>query len=189
VAEIQSLVRRIWADVPARHGGLDARRGRDGEDRQRPDARARHAVLEPRAAAHGGAAALAQHLRPLFLPYGDLWRNGRKLMHHLTMASAATSYQPIQEEEEEEEGSVRVLRDLVRDPVEYERWFERYAAGLILRLAFGQTIYTGTEDSVRRILAVVHTVERVASPGAYLVDILPSLMYLPSLLLFIHIAY
>ncbi len=75
-----------------------------------------------------------------------------------------------------------MLRDLIRAPADYERWFERYAAGLILRLAFGQTIHTGTEDSVRRILAVVHTVEHVASPGAYLVDILPSLMYLPSFL-------
>jgi cytochrome P450 len=120
---------------------------------------------------------LSDNLRPLFLPYGELWRNGRKLIHHLTMSSAANSYQPIQEEE-----SVRMLRDLIRAPADYERWFERYAAGLILRLAFGQTIHTGTEDSVRRILAVVHTVERVASPGAYLVDTLPSLMYLPSFL-------
>src|SRR4051794_11489743 len=96
-------------------------------------------------------------------------------MHHLSMSSAANSYQPIQEEE-----SVRILHYLIRVPADYERWFERYAAELILRLAFGQTIHTGTEDSVRRILAVVHTVEPVASPGAYLVDILPSLMYLPS---------
>jgi hypothetical protein len=38
---------------------------------------------------------LSDNLRPLFLPYGELWRNGRKLMHHLTMSSAANSYQPI----------------------------------------------------------------------------------------------
>jgi hypothetical protein len=75
-----------------------------------------------------------------------------------------------------------MLRDLIRAPADYERWFERCAAGLILRLAFGQAIHAGTEDSVRRILAVVHAVERAASPGAYLVDILPSLMYLPSFL-------
>src|SRR5256885_10955975 len=35
---------------------------------------------------------LSDNLRPLFLPYGELWRNGRKLMHHLTMHSASTSY-------------------------------------------------------------------------------------------------
>jgi len=120
---------------------------------------------------------LSDNLRPLFLPYDTLWRKGRKLMHHLTTASAATSYQPIQLEE-----STRFLRDLIQDPASYERYLERYAAGLIMRLAFGQTIYTGNEPSVRRILAVVHTVERVASPGAYLVDLFPSLMYLPTFL-------
>ena len=120
---------------------------------------------------------LSDNLRPLFLPYSDLWRRGRKLMHHLTMSSVATTYQPIQEEE-----SIRMLRDLIREPKEYERWFERYAAGLVMRLAFGQMVYTGNEPNVRRIMAVVHTVERVASPGAYLVDMFPFLMYLPSFL-------
>jgi len=120
---------------------------------------------------------LSDNLRPLFLPYDTLWRKGRKLMHNLTMSSAATGYQPLQLEE-----STRLLRDLLKDPVSYERYLERYAAGLIMRLAFGESVYTGNEPSVRRILAVVHTVERVASPGAYLVDTLPSLMYLPRFL-------
>jgi hypothetical protein len=29
-----------------------------------------------------------------------------------------------------------MLRDLIRAPADYERWFERYAARLILQLAF-----------------------------------------------------
>jgi cytochrome P450 len=118
---------------------------------------------------------LSDNLCPLFLPYDSLWRKGRKLMHHLNMTSAATSYQPVQLDE-----STRFSRDLIRDPKSYERYLERYAAGLIMRLAFGQTVYTGNEPSVRRILGVVHTVERVGSPGTYIVDLFPSLMYLPS---------
>ena len=113
-------------------------------------------------------------LRPLFLPYNNVWRSGRKLMHHLAMARAADSYQPLQEME-----SIRLLKDLIREPEEYEKSFERYSAGLILRLAFGKVVVTGEEEYVRRILGVVHTVERVASPGAYLVDTLPWLVYLP----------
>ena len=120
---------------------------------------------------------LSDNLRPLFLPHGELWRKGRKLMHHLTMSSMADTYQPIQEEE-----SINLLHDLIRDPSNYERWFERYSAGLIMRLAFGQMVYTGEESYVKRILATVHTVERIASPGAYLVDTVPWLMYLPDFL-------
>lgn len=117
---------------------------------------------------------LSNNLRPLFLPYGETWRNVRKLMHNLTNVSIAATYEPLQEEE-----SLRMVRDLTRAPEKYETWFERYSAGLILRLAYSKPVYTGEESFVRRILRVVHTVERVASPGAYLVDTIPALMYLP----------
>ncbi len=49
-----------------------------------------------------------------------------------------------------------------------------------MRLAYGRTIETGNEPFVRRALKVVHTVERVASPGSYLVDTFPILIYLPT---------
>ena len=113
----------------------------------------------------------------MFMPYGDAWRQGRKLMHSLTNVSLATSYEGIQEEE-----SLRAVRDLMREPDKYETWFERYSAGLILRLAYSKRVDTGEEAFVRRILKVVHTVERVASPGVYLVDAFPILMRLPSFL-------
>ena len=120
---------------------------------------------------------LSCNLRPLFLPYGETWRSVRKLMHSLTNSSVAATYQPVQEQE-----SLRAVRDLTRLPEKYETWFERYSAGLILRLAYSKSIQTGDESFVRRILAVVHTVERVASPGAYLVDTIPALLYVPRFL-------
>ncbi|KAK5019977.1 hypothetical protein LTR16_000079 [Cryomyces antarcticus] len=91
------------------------------------------------------------------------------------MSSAATSYQPVQVLE-----STRLLYDLLYTPAEYENHLERYSSGLIFRLGFGKTIKTGDEELVRRIMHVVHTVERVASPGAYLVDTFPILMCLPT---------
>lgn len=118
---------------------------------------------------------VSKGLRPLFLPYGDTWRSVRKLMHNLTNTTIAKSYEPFQEKE-----SLRAIRDLIRQPEKYETWFERYAAGLIIHLAYSKPVHTGEEPYVRQILHVVHTVERVASPGAYLVDTIPALMWLPS---------
>lgn len=51
-----------------------------------------------------------------------------------------------------------------------------------LGLAFGKKIETGDEEVVRRIVDVVHELERVVSPGAYLVDVFPILMNFPSAL-------
>ena len=104
----------------------------------------------------------------------DVWRDGRKFMHQVTNTTVVAKYEPVQILE-----SAKMILDLIRSPAEYERWFERYASGIIFRLAFGKTVVTGDEDTVRKIFEVVHTVERVASPGAYLVDTLPSLMHLP----------
>jgi hypothetical protein len=90
------------------------------------------------------------------------------------MEKMANSYQPSQSIELK-----RLLYDLIRDPPRYELWFERYAGGLIFRIGYGKTIMTGEEAHARKILDVVHSVERIASPGAYLVDTLPVLRYLP----------
>lgn len=105
----------------------------------------------------------------------DLWRRGRKVMHTMTMAAAATSYQTTQIWE-----SDRLLYDLLRTPEKYEDLFERYAGALILRLGYGKNVDSGNESYARDILKVVHHVERVASPGAYLVDTFPILLYLPA---------
>jgi cytochrome P450 len=120
---------------------------------------------------------LSGNLRPLFLPYGETWRSVRRLMHTLTNTTVAVTYQTLQEQE-----SLRAVHDLTRAPEKYETWFERYSAGLILRLAYSKPIQTGEESFVRRILAVVHSLERIASPGSYLVDAIPALLFLPSFL-------
>jgi Cytochrome P450 len=98
-------------------------------------------------------------------------------MHHMTMTQMATSYQPMQILE-----STTMLHDLIETPSEYERHFERYSSGLIFRIGYGKVVETGNEPYVRKIVEVVHHVERVASPGAYLVDMIPILKYLPDFL-------
>lgn len=48
-----------------------------------------------------------------------------------------------------------------------------------ISVGFGKVLtHDDKNEYLRRIMKVVHTVERVASPGSYLVDTFPSLMYL-----------
>lgn len=96
-------------------------------------------------------------------------------MHTVTMHAAASSYRPVQIYESE-----RLLYDLVKTPTKYESAFERYAGAVVMRVGYGKTIETSDDPDVRNALRVTHTVERVASPGAYLVDTFPVLMYLPT---------
>ncbi|KAH0610192.1 uncharacterized protein H6S33_011719 [Morchella sextelata] len=120
---------------------------------------------------------LSKNLRPLLLPYNDTWRRGRKLMHTLGMPKVVDTFRPAQSLE-----AKKLLNDMLEDPESYENHFERYAAGIIFRLAFGKAVETGREPYVRDIYNIVHTVERVAAPGAYLCDSIPLLRYIPEFL-------
>lgn len=124
-----------------------------------------------------GAHLLSDNLRPVLLPYGDVWRKGRRVAQSFTSTTVAPSYEPIQSLE-----SLYCIHGLLRSPQNYERLFDRYAASVILRLTYGQKVETGNEEVVKRIFAVNHHLERIASPGSYLVDTFPSLNLLPSFL-------
>lgn len=55
----------------------------------------------------------------------------------------------------------------------------RYSSGLIFRLGFGKVMKDNNDPLLKRLFVELHHVERVASPGAYLVDTFPFLMNLP----------
>ncbi|KAI9709926.1 MAG: hypothetical protein M1820_003004 [Bogoriella megaspora] len=120
---------------------------------------------------------LSRNLRPLFLPYNSIWREGRRFMHQVANSQVADTYEPTLALE-----SVRLLKDLIRDPRKYDHWFRRYSTSVVFRLAFGRVIEGEGDDVLIETEAVVHTVERVASPGAYLVDMFRWLVYIPSFL-------
>lgn len=58
--------------------------------------------------------------------------------------------------------------------------FCRFAASVILRLLYGKSTPTSSDDpEVIRIQQVVENVKRALRPGAYLVDYVPLLKYIP----------
>jgi cytochrome P450 len=118
---------------------------------------------------------LSNDFRPLLLPYGDTWRAFRKFTHGVANSAAAATYEPVQEEE-----ALRLVHDLLQEPTQYDALLERYAASIIMRITYGTTIYSTSHPTLKRIKEVNHQLERVASPGAYLVDAFPSLMKLPT---------
>ena len=98
-------------------------------------------------------------------------------MHRLMSITAVYVYKPVQSFE-----SLRAVRDLIAEPENYEHWFERYTAAVIFRIGYGQRVMTGNEPYVQRILQVGRNLEKVAAPGAYLVDTFKWLRHLPELM-------
>ncbi|KAF6802959.1 cytochrome p450 [Colletotrichum sojae] len=137
--------------------------------------RARGGIYSDRPHAPASSDLLTDGHMLLLLPYGDRWRRYRRFLHGVTMAPVAPGYEPSQRIE-----ATRLLRDLLREPKEYESLFERFSVGLGMRLIYGLRLGDAEDRDASMILDIVHELERAGSPGAYLVDLFPALMRIPA---------
>lgn len=106
----------------------------------------------------------------------DYWKRGRKFATIVTSASMADKWKPYQARE-----ARRMVVEMIRDPSKYQLWLERVSTCVSVRQGFGKDL-VGPEEGeyhIKKIMARMHTLERVGSPGLYLVDFLPVLLYLP----------
>lgn len=94
-------------------------------------------------------------------------------MHQLTMPRVAITYESSQSLE-----SKHLVYNLLRDPTNIALHLQLYSGGLIFRIGYGKRLKSHDEPFLRRIIQVNHNLERIASPGSYLVDTIPLLKHL-----------
>lgn len=120
---------------------------------------------------------ISRGLRLTFMPYHDLWRKERKLIHKLTSAQASSTYEPMQELE-----STQLMIDMLDRPKAFWGHCQRYAGSLIMQIAFNKRASRNTDPAVVDMRALLEELTSAAVPGRYLVDSLPWLNYLPNFL-------
>ncbi|KAH8889171.1 cytochrome P450 [Thozetella sp. PMI_491] len=111
----------------------------------------------------------SQHI--LVMPYGDRWRQQRAFVHRMTI-------QPAQYDQDQRLEILRMMHDLIVNPSDYHKLIEGVGVGFGSRLLYAQR--ADRHSHHQQLLEIVREIERTASPGAYLVDLLPSLAYMPS---------
>ncbi|KAK6371465.1 hypothetical protein LTS17_008715 [Exophiala oligosperma] len=108
-------------------------------------------------------------------PLNKYWRNARKLAAAQLSTVSLEGWGDMQIFE-----AARLVDDLVQDPDRYDYFFERYSSVTMLQIIYGKKVSRAEEEGhVKKIMTIVHTLERTGAPGAYLVDFLPFLRYLP----------
>ncbi len=112
-------------------------------------------------------------------PQNKYWKNSRKLAAATMSSTTLEVWNDVQVEE-----AARLVCELAADPGKYEYLFERYSSIITLRILYDKKVPRGKEEieNVKTITSIVRTLERTAAPGAYLVDFIPLLKYLPSFL-------
>ena len=103
------------------------------------------------------------------------WRYMRRAAHEGFSVRASTTYQPLQEKE-----SALLASHMLRSPTRWNAHLKRSAASTVLSAIYGWLPIDNSADTlVERINALAARIVRACLPGAYLVEIFPSMLYLP----------
>ncbi|KAG0697943.1 cytochrome P450 [Suillus ampliporus] len=120
---------------------------------------------------------LAGGMTILFVPAGERFRRLRRLVaiHTHLQPKAAKAYQPLQMLY-----AKNTVIDTLDDPYNFQDHVQAYAAATSMKIAYGKTTPTSaTDPEVRRATEFADKVRAALHPGAYLVDSIPWLKYLP----------
>ncbi|KAK0213184.1 cytochrome P450 [Desarmillaria ectypa] len=108
-----------------------------------------------------------------FQSYGPKYKKSRKLFHYGFNARVSDAYQPIQTKE-----ITLLLEKLLRCPEQFEELLRETTGSIIIIIAFGyQTVKN--DEFVRIAEEAQFAMVSTARPGAYLVDFIPLLKYVP----------
>lgn len=116
---------------------------------------------------------LSKDLHILMLPEGERLRAGRRFLSQLLTRSAVSRYEPYQWLE-----TYRMVIDLIATPHKAVEIFEHWSLAMGSRMLYGRAMpsYDGEQ---KEMVDCETTFEEVLSPGAFLVDILPWMRFLP----------
>jgi hypothetical protein len=92
--------------------------------------------------------------------YGDRWRLHRKLTHMGVGLQQVRNYRGFQNDE-----SKVVAFDLLHEPKEYVKHFERYATSVVSIIGFGRRVATFTDPIITEVISVMQRAAELNVPG------------------------
>ena len=117
-------------------------------------------------------------MRILFAPYDDQWRKMRKAMHYQLQPAQSKTFEPLQVK-----SAITLLQDILKAPDHFQEHISSYAATIVVNMAYGrQDKATYKDPDVAKIIQVSLRIGKILRPGAYLVESLPFLRYIPGYL-------
>ncbi|KAJ5669507.1 cytochrome P450 monooxygenase [Penicillium macrosclerotiorum] len=92
--------------------------------------------------------------------YGDRWRLHRKLTHMGVGLQQVRNYRGFQNDE-----SKVVALDLLQEPTQYVKHFERYATSVVSIIGFGRRVATFMDPIITEVIAVMQRAAELNVPG------------------------
>jgi len=109
-----------------------------------------------------------------FMPYGDVWRRRRKLMYQAFNPTAAKHFQPL-----ECRAAHNMLRRFLDDPSNFMSHVRHMANETTISIAYGINVLPVDDPYVEISEQALEPLLRAIMPGAFFVNYLPALKYVP----------
>lgn len=109
------------------------------------------------------------------LPYGVWWRKHRRSFHQHFHEGAVSKYMPIQKREVH-----AFLRRLLVTPDNFLHHIRHLFAATIMNISYGINVQESDDPYISLAEDAMHGMNQAAIPGAFWVDLFPSLKYVPS---------
>ncbi|KAK0451911.1 cytochrome P450 [Armillaria borealis] len=137
-----------------------------------------NAILQDRPRSIALQETMCKDMRLLMMKAGERFKKFRRAIQSQLHVRVTQTYQPLQVK-----NAVNLVMDLLDDPSQHIDHAKRYAASVVITLTYGKPSTTSYSDPlVQKILLFAHRFGTVVRPGAYWVDSVPILQYVPGYL-------
>ncbi|KAA1467206.1 CyP450 monooxygenase [Dentipellis sp. KUC8613] len=109
-----------------------------------------------------------------FTPYNEWWKHSRRLFHQYFQPSAVVRFQP-----KKLRATHNFLRRLADSPEDFRDHVRLMAGSVIMDIAYGLDIQSAADPYLQRADEALHIIDKAGNPGSWLVDVIPSLKYVP----------
>ncbi|KAJ7650768.1 cytochrome P450 [Roridomyces roridus] len=110
-----------------------------------------------------------------FEKYGDKWRKQRRLFYQEFSPNAVHRYH-----HEELKAARTLLQRLLDAPHDFEKHLQHVTGALLLSVTYGIDVQASNDPYLQTAQMAVRAMSDAAMPGRYLVDLIPSLKYIPN---------
>ncbi|KAJ7750812.1 cytochrome P450 [Mycena metata] len=109
-----------------------------------------------------------------FMPHGDEWRAHRKIFHQNFNFKAVAAFQPSQRKHVH-----FMMRDMYEAPSQFYNHIKRLSIAIIMDAIYGLEIQRENDPYIKIADEALEYLTEAATPGAFLVDVFPSLKLVP----------
>ncbi|KAK0222604.1 cytochrome P450 [Armillaria nabsnona] len=109
-----------------------------------------------------------------FMRYSNRWRSHRRMFHQYFQPRAVAAYYPVQLK-----ATSALLKQLLKSPDAFTHHIRHHAGSIIMKTVYGYDVDPNGDQFVELVDRAQESIHAVGNVGAFLVDYIPSLKYLP----------